>query len=336
MSQVGFRKALDRQVIVCCEKGAGRDEVLFRFFEPAGDALGVDQLLYASDVGGNLEIYVRPIEGGAPVQLTNDPQFDSWRPRLSPDRSTIMFYRTPVGVGVGYSTESALWMMTPQGVSPLEVLPRRSHGWTRHGHAEWSPSGDELVMMGERPNGSQIWITTTDGRAIRSLVSDPGLNADPSWDPTGQRVLYVACPTAPCDDAQREVFAILSAGGDRVQITNDDINDAEPRFSPDGSSIVMRSEVVVGIPDDGSTDEDESVPSVWDIRIVPTNRSRAPQRVMDDDSTSDAPFWLDDQTVLFHNTPRGQGDADVVRARLAPDEVSVLVEGPGNQLFPAG
>lgn len=295
---------------------------------PAGEPLAPGTLLSASDSTGNYEIYSQPIVNGGPVRLTADPTFDSFRPRLSPDRRTVLFYRSPAGVGDTDPSQAALWMVGAQGGVPVEVLPQRSHGWTMQGHAEWSPTGDQLVMTGGRPQVLQVWLTTADGRAARVLTDQAGDFVDPSWSPDGKRVLYSACPEQPCTVSDREIFAALASGeGERVQITNDDLADEGPRFSPDGTNIVMRTQIV---PPDS-----DGAGAVWDIRVVPTNRTKPPMRLVGDASVSAAPIWLDDRTVLFHRFDEAGLDADIYMAQISGAALVPLVLGPANDLYPA-
>lgn len=295
---------------------------------PTGEPLAEGTLLSASDTTGNFEIYSQPIVNGGPVRLTSDPNFDSFRPRLSPDRRTVMFYRAPFGVGDSDLTQAALWMVGAQGGVPVEVLPPRSHGWTMQGHAEWSPTGDQLVMTGGRPQALQVWLTTSDGRSARVLTDQVGDFVDPSWSPDGKRLLYSACPEHPCLVTDREIFAALATGeGERVQITNDDFADEGPRFSPDGTKIAMRTQIV--------PPGEDGTGAVWDIRVVPTNRTEPPVRLVGDASVSAAPTWLDDRTVLFHRFDEAGLDADIYMAQISGATLVPLVLGPANDLYPA-
>jgi len=292
---------------------------------PVGTPLDGD-FLYASDTSGNFEIFVNPLQG-APIPLTTDPSCDSWRPRLSPDRSTVLFYRTPAGVVDTDLSQASLWMIGAQGGEPVEVLPVKSHGWTEQGGAEWSPLGNELVMMGERPLGMQIWVTSIDGRDVRNLVNIPGDSTYPSWSPDAKRVLFGACPEPSCANEQREVFAVSAAGGELIQITNDDVFDEQPRFSPDGSQIVMRSQF--------SSPDEEGNGAEWDIRVIPTSRDQPARRLLGEGATGNAPVWSDDRFVLFERVTAQDGDSGIYTARVSDGELFTMVDMPANERFPA-
>ena len=65
---------------------------------PAGAPAAGGMLFYDSDRTGNFEVYAADEPGDPPRPLTTDHSWDSWWPRLSPDRRHIAYYRTPRGV----------------------------------------------------------------------------------------------------------------------------------------------------------------------------------------------------------------------------------------------
>src|SRR4051794_22005974 len=64
----------------------------------ATTALPVTRLVFDSDRTGNFEIYAMGVDGSSPVELTRDATYDSFWPKISPDRTQILFYRSPKGV----------------------------------------------------------------------------------------------------------------------------------------------------------------------------------------------------------------------------------------------
>src|SRR5688572_10137365 len=75
----------------------------------AGRPLATDALLFDSDRTGNFEIFAMRADGTEVRQLSADVRFDSWWPRLAPDRSRVVFYRTPKGVHDTDFTQTSLW-----------------------------------------------------------------------------------------------------------------------------------------------------------------------------------------------------------------------------------
>lgn len=69
----------------CSDGGSGDDP------QPKPDT---DDFVFCSDRTGNFELYRRRF--GELVQLTDDPLYDSWWPRTSPDGARLVFYRSLV------------------------------------------------------------------------------------------------------------------------------------------------------------------------------------------------------------------------------------------------
>lgn len=292
---------------------------------PLGDPLADDLVLYDSDGRGNAEIYARSRAGGEPVELTRDSNFNSWRPRLSPDRRTVLFYRTPIGIETFDAREASLWMIASQGGQPVEVIPQGAHGWRLQGHAEWSPNRDELVMMAADSALRGVWITSLDGRNARRVATGPGEALDPSWSPDGELVLYVRCARLACSPTGHEVFVVPALGGDPVQLTEDNLQDQQPVLSPNGEAIAMRTRM--------SADGDEDV--VWDIRTMPTGRIEDPIRLIDDGSVSGGPQWFDDTTLIFHRTSEPDGPANIYLGSSTGSSVTAWLETEANEHHPA-
>jgi Tol biopolymer transport system component len=77
-------------------------------------------------------------DSSAPRQLTDDPSLDSWWPRISPDRRTILFYRAPAGVHDLDATKVSLWAMDADGSNRWSFA---RPVWT-DGRCKATPSGN--------------------------------------------------------------------------------------------------------------------------------------------------------------------------------------------------
>src|SRR5215831_14692167 len=120
----------------------------FRFGAYAAMTLSNTTICFASDRTGNYEIYVMDLVTNQPLQLTDNPLYDSWWPRISPNRGSILFYRTPRGTLDQDATKNELWLMETTGRTQVRVLPAGAYGWQAHGHAEWWPDQSKFVMQG--------------------------------------------------------------------------------------------------------------------------------------------------------------------------------------------
>jgi Tol biopolymer transport system component len=270
-------------------------------------AIPQGNLVFDSNRTGNYQIWTMATNGTGERQLTYDPKSDSWWPQISPDRRSILFYRTPTGVHDRDYSKTSLWAMAADGTDLAELRPAGLDGWVLQGHAEWSPSGGAIVMFGGSRLNPQIWVTDELGEHPREVTHRGGTNIDPSWDPDGRTIVFVGCPSSFCTPADQEVYTVPTNGGAPVRITYDHLVDYDPAFSHDGSALAWLTEMSSG-PD---------VAGTWDIRIIPVAQPRgevspapssAPRLLLPDISgtVNSKPSWsIDNRTIYFH---RGYGD----------------------------
>ena len=302
-------------IVLGNERLAGPPTGIADDFElPMGEPLGADMLLFSDAASGNSQIYAGSVETGAIVQLTDSTSFDSWRPRLSPDRTTVLFYRTPTGVLDTDPTQAGLFMVSTDGGNPVQVLAPNAHGWDAHASAEWSPAGTELAMAVQSDGQFDVVVTSADGVDVRSVIRGPGDSIDPSWSPDGGVIAYSGCVAAPCDAAAREIFLVSAVGGEPTQLTDDDVSDREPRFAPGGDDLAFRSYV------------DSARDRTWDVRIATSNRSRPPRSLGAPAGDRFAPAWLDQDTVVFHEL--GPDGSSTIRRSVVASGETQAVFGP--------
>ena len=266
---------------------------------PAGN------LVFDSNRTGNYEIWTMGPTGANARELTHDPTYDSWWARLSPDRRTILFYRTPAGTHDRDYSKTSLWAMGADGSDLVELRPAGLDGWVQQGHAEWSPDGTQLVMFGGDHFSPQIYVTDALGQHPRKITDRKGSNVDPSWAPDGKTIVFVGCPGSFCTPSSHEIYTVPAVGGDVTRLTHDGIQDNDPYFSHSGRELAWLSKISGGLLDVG----------VWDIRTMPVVRSgdviaaargAEPKRLIGDDNINSKPSWsLDDTTIYFHRAVAG-------------------------------
>ena len=196
-------------------------------------------MVFDSNATGNYEIFDMNASGVIEQQLTNNAAYDSWWARISPNRQKILFYRDPAGIHDTDPRQNSLWEMNADGSDQTELLAPGAYGWGLQGHAEWSPDGTKIVMVGGPWGNSQIFVTDATGANPVQVTNRGGTNIDPSWAPNGSGILFVGCPQAQCVPAQQEIYTLspVSVQGTLTRFTNDTYADYDPYYSPDGSQI---------------------------------------------------------------------------------------------------
>ena len=168
----------------------------------------------------NWELYAQDPSGNV-YQLTEDPFYDSWWPKLSPDRTKIMFMRNDAGTKENDWNKSSLWVLPVDGASfTVKKLlgsgagraAPSAMGWNFLAHPEWDPQDghDRIAVIGRTAapgSETQIYVipyaestnSLTTSSAFRvthgANVSTPrpGLTIDPSWHPDGNSILFSGC-----------------------------------------------------------------------------------------------------------------------------------------------
>lgn len=301
---------------------------------PSSSPIPTGDLAFDSDRTGNFELFTGPPDNPSPQQLTDDPRYDSWWPRISPDRRTILFHRSPKGVHDTDFAKVSLWAIAADGTGLVEVRPAGFDGWTIQGHVEWSPAGDRLVMFGGSRLSPQIWTTEVTGTRPRQLTDRGGRNLDPAFSSDGSAIWFVVCPKSFCQDADQEIYRIDvdadgSPQGEPQRMTDDDLRDNDPYESPDGTRLGWLTQFgTSGI-------------GVWDVQIgdidAGSGRLGPSQRLVKDRAVTSRPQWsADGTTIVTHRLEPGATAFDLVRIDVATGEVTRLAaSSSANDEYPS-
>ena len=194
------------------------------------EELGDYSIAFTSDRSGADEIWAIEADGSGLRQLTHtgSSQGDG-DPSWSPDGRRIAFNTYRFGgwkLGVMAADGSDVRRLTDNARSVYE------------GSAEWSPSGTHIAFMRYRSEQG-IWVAAADGTGARRLI-DNGTsyytNAQPSWAPDGQSLLYVSRV-----DGHYDIWTVRVDGSGARPISQTGADDLSPLMSPDGSRILFYS-----------------------------------------------------------------------------------------------
>ena len=284
-----------------------------RRFNNSQAANPTQEFIFDSNRTGNYEIYHVATDGSV-TQLTNDSTYDSWWPKMSPDNSQLVFYRTPKGVHDTDYGATSLWAANSDGTGIRQLIANKANNWTYQGHAEWSPDSKSLVMFGGL---GELYVTDKNGQNPVK-ISTAGQSAgqtDPSWSPDGSTIVYCY---------QSHVWTVASSGGTPRQMTSDLNQDYDPYFSHTGDRVAFLTRQA------GSTTD-------WGIRIMNADGSDL-RYVINDGNINSKPAWSDDDTAIyFHRHPSGAGVGYFGIWYISPDgtNLNAVDVGSGSNEYPA-
>ncbi len=156
------------------------------------------QLVYASNLRGNLDLYEVPAGGGQAVRLTEDPG-NEYHPRWSPDGTEIAY----LAVSAAQRGRTSRILVIPAGGGSPTVVPIGAQ--VAHG-PEWSPDGRHLAVASDPEGRWEIWVASRDSvggswhQAVQ-LVPDSvqvtaGWERPPAaWSPDGRGLLLESGPS---------------------------------------------------------------------------------------------------------------------------------------------
>jgi eukaryotic-like serine/threonine-protein kinase len=193
----------------------GRSSDRQPFYSPDGK-----RIVFASDRGGNLDVWEIALATGALRRLTDDPAED-WDPELSPDGKSLVWSSNRSG-------HFEIWMSESDGSDPRQV----THDGVDAENPQITPDGRWITYGSMNPQRLGLWKIHPDGSGDTRLVAGPAVH--PEISPDGSRVLYhvpfVAARVVSLADGKPVPFSIelksLRTGG-------------RSRWFPDGRSIAL-------------------------------------------------------------------------------------------------
>jgi Tol biopolymer transport system component len=158
------------------------------------------------------------------VELVPGVPADATGLQLSPDGQTIAYFQ-----GADISTIGR----DGSHLRHLEGLAHVSDG-DAHQRLAWSPDGTKIAYV----MADDIWVMNADGSDFRQLTDDPGGDYQPAWS-SQDVIAYWHGATSGEDGGppNSEIYTVPASGGTPTRLTNDDVSNIAPAWSPDGTQL---------------------------------------------------------------------------------------------------
>jgi Tol biopolymer transport system component len=199
---------------------------------PADFDLDHTKMIYFSrSANGRYDLFLYNLLTGERIQLTQDVG-DNTYPAVSPDGQTIAYQSNRNGDWDIYlldvaSQESVLLLDTPMN----EHMPT------------WSPDGHYIVFASDtRGDGTyDLFRVPSDGSGLPELVfSDGNRNNHARYSPDGRFLTFV---NGSAGDARTwRILTFDLSNGEILPITQNNVRDAYPSFTPDGEHLLYVTE----------------------------------------------------------------------------------------------
>ena len=194
------------------------------------------RLAFTAEAAGARQIFLMPVRGGYPEQLTATEK-SAADPQWSPDGRRIAFVR-----------EEAIWMIDVEG-SHQALVTQHPAG---NRSPRWCADGHQIAFVSRRRGWDQLWVVDAPvprrGRpATRprspepTPLTAPGVDIDAfAWSPDGRRIA-VSSQRLP-DLLTSQIHIVDVATGRERLVAGESAWETGPRWLPDGSGLLMISD----------------------------------------------------------------------------------------------
>jgi serine/threonine protein kinase/Tol biopolymer transport system component len=185
--------------------------------------------VYAKLDGGDSDIFLQRVGGQNPIDLTPDSPANDTQPAYSPQGDSIAFRSDRDGGGLFLmgATGGSVRRLTDFGYQPA-----------------WSPDGRDIAFATEpvtspvaRGTRSKIWSVEVQTGKLRRLSDVDAVQ--PSWSPHGWRIAYWGLTGS---SPRRGLWTLPAAGGAPVRIIDDQFQNWNPVWAPDGRHLYFASD----------------------------------------------------------------------------------------------
>jgi len=175
------------------------------------------------------------------------------------------------------------------------------------------PDADATIAFSSPRTGvSQIFVMEDDGSGLRQLTREDRRANAAAWSPDGRSIAFTV--TRPDDG--NDIYEMRLHDGRITQLTDNPTYDSRPRYSPDGTTLVLQSNRGFN----------------WDLRLMGAEGEGAgarPTKLTDHPATDSGGDWSPDGTKVVFSSERDGGNKHIYTIDVRTKVVKRLTELPG-------
>jgi serine/threonine-protein kinase len=202
-------------------------------------------LAYVAGPPGKRRVYVRQVDSGRPIPLTDAGVAGAQRrPDWSPDGTRIVFQAGEQGFGVRPAVRTGtLYTIPSLGGTPTRLLPPEADGVAIT--PAWSPDGKQIAYC--RSDGIYVISAAAGGIAKPILITNTAVHSV-RWSPDSSKLAYVAGggffvlgEEQFGNTENSSIHVVTVATGAEQRITSGDWLDVSPVWTADGRALLFVS-----------------------------------------------------------------------------------------------
>ena len=205
---------------------------------------GQGAIAFESDRGGSLDIWRMDADGHSATNLTNDGHFDQ-SPAWSASGTQLAFASARSGT-------MEIWRMTATGTGLTQLVTNTDQDVTPRNPA-WFPNDRRIVYASNKLGYFNLWTQDVDangnpvGDPVQLTTSD-ATDGEPAVSPNGKQIAFSSNRrTAQNPNGDLEIFVMMANAPEGPnnkpqQLTNNDLSDRSPDWSPNGKKIAFSSD----------------------------------------------------------------------------------------------
>lgn len=202
-----------------------------RRIRPAGIPAG--RIAFLRDQADQRGLFELDVATGDVAALSADGGSVHWA-AWSPDGSRIAYIVEEPG------PRYAIVVADADGSDPVKIVEEEDTGAVGSDLIDlsWSPDGSQIAYSGRvvKDGVARRTILIVDADGSEDPVALDGLWVSVAWSPDGGRLLLSGFPS---DDPQFDLYTVRPDGSELEQLTDDEVAEHEPSWSPDGTRIVF-------------------------------------------------------------------------------------------------